>query len=120
MATKTAEGVADAGRAAFAALAHLVRRRFEAQPSGSVALAQAAAQPTDDNRVQVLQNQLELAVAEDPEFRRQLGILWQELQPHLIANADGVVNNVSGSVGGHVVQARDIHGGVSFGTSEPT
>jgi hypothetical protein len=41
------------------------------------------------------------------------------LSPHLVPNADGVVNNFSGPVAGNVMQARDVHGGISFEQTEP-
>jgi hypothetical protein len=119
LATKAAEGLAEGGKAAFAALATLVRRRFEGRPTGMVALVEAEADPSDRERVRSLQGELEVAVLEDPEFGVRLQALWRDFQPHLIANADGVVNNVTGTVGGSVVQARDVHGGISFGNAAP-
>jgi hypothetical protein len=56
------------------------------------------------------------AVAEDPEFDAELRDLWRALSPHLDASHGGVVNSVSGTVEGNLVQARDVHGGISFGT----
>lgn len=119
LATKAAEGLAEGGKAAFAALARLVRRQFEGHTSATVALVEAEAYPADDDRLRSLHDELVLAAAEDPEFRAQLQNLWRDLSPHLIANAGGVVNTISGSVEGHVVQARDVHGGISFGNTEP-
>jgi hypothetical protein len=119
LATKAAEGLAEGGRAAFAALARLVRRQLDGRPSGTVALVEAQAHPTDPDRIRTLRDELALAGAEDPTFREEMQALWRDLSPHLIANADSVINTVSGEVAGHVVQARDIHGGISFGQSEP-
>ena len=119
LATKTAEEVAEGGRAVFAALGQLIRRRFEGHSSGTVALVEAEAHPTDSERIQALRNELALATAGDSEFEAQLRSLWQALSPYLAAGADGVVNNVSGSVNGNVVQARDVHGGISFGNPAP-
>ena len=120
LATKAAEGLAESGKSAFAALARLVRHRFEERPSGTMALLEAETHPDDGERIRSLQHELELAVVEDPEFLAQLRLLWRELSPQLIATSDGVVNNVTGSVAGNVVQARDVHGNISFGNPGPS
>jgi len=100
LATKTAEGLAAGGKAAFEALVRLVRRKFhDPESSGSEVLHQA----------------LTRAVAEDPEFEVELRDRWQDLAPHLDARSRDMINNVSGPVSGNVVQARDVHGGISFG-----
>ncbi|MER7279633.1 hypothetical protein ABT369_34840 [Dactylosporangium sp. NPDC000244] len=44
--------------------------------------------------------------------------LWRELSPHLIAGHGGVTNSVYGIVEGNVVQARDVHGGITFGGAD--
>ena len=120
LATKAAEGIAELGRSAFTALAQLVRRRFDGHPAATVALIEAETSPDDKERIRSLQTQLERAVAADPEFGAQLALLWSELVPHLNATSDGVVNYVTGSVEGNVVQARDIRGNIMFGNSGPT
>ena len=119
LATKTAEGVAAGGRAAFEALARLVRRRFAGRPSARVALADSEALTGADSlreiRIEILREALAQAVADDPAFEAELREPWQALSTHLNASEGGVINSVSGTVEGNVVQARDIHGGISFG-----
>lgn len=119
LATKAVEGLAEGGKAAFAALARLVWRRFQGRGSAQVALAEAEADPTDDTRIQSLREELAQATADDPAFDHELRRLWRDLSPQPAASADGVVNNLTGSVGGNVVQARDVHGGISFGEASP-
>jgi hypothetical protein len=55
------------------------------------------------------------AAAEDPAFEAELRGLWREIMPYLNASDGGVVNTVSGTVEGNLVQARDVHGGIAFG-----
>lgn len=59
----------------------------------------------------------ELAVAEayDPEFGERLREEWTAVQAQSTASGDGVANTIGGSVSGNVVQARDIHGDITFG-----
>ncbi|MET7425380.1 hypothetical protein [Dactylosporangium sp. NPDC005555] len=115
LATRAAEGLAGGGGAAFEALAQLVRRAFRGRASAQAALTQAEADPADEARIGTLQQALAEAVAEDPAFETDLQAVWRDLSPHLTADYGGVANNVSGTVEGNVVQARDVHGGISFG-----
>ncbi|WP_203862727.1 hypothetical protein [Plantactinospora mayteni] len=119
LAAKAVEGLTEGGKAAFAALARLVKRRFQGHGSSQAALAEAEADPADDTRIQSLREELAQATAEDPTFGHELQRLWRDLVPHLVAGTDGIVNHFSGSVGGNVVQARDVHGGISFGDASP-
>ncbi|WP_432839361.1 hypothetical protein [Dactylosporangium sp. CA-092794] len=115
LAAKGAETLAEGGRTAFKALARLVRRRFEGRVSARAALSEAEADPADVSRVGVLRQALTQAAAEDPPFAADLRDLWQTLLPHLNAGDGDLVNSLFGHVEGNVVQARDIHCGVSFG-----
>jgi hypothetical protein len=47
LATKAAEGLAGGGRAAFEALARVVRRAFQGRPSARIALVDAEADPAN-------------------------------------------------------------------------
>ena len=116
LATKTAEGLAAGGRAAFEALARLVRRRFEDRTAAQAALDEAETCSAKDVRIEILRQALAQAVADDPAFEAELRDRWRALSPHLNASEGGVINSVSGTVEGNVVQARDVHGGISFGT----
>jgi hypothetical protein len=103
----------------FEALARLVRRKFKGRAAAEAALAETEADPEADTarglRVEVLGEALAQAVADDPAFETELRDRWLALSPHLTAGDGGVINSVSGIVEGNVVQARDVHGGVSFG-----
>jgi hypothetical protein len=115
LATKTAEGLAAGGRAAFEALARVVRRRFEGRASAQAALAEAGTDSTKDARIEILRQELAQAIADDPDFEAELRERWRALSPHLNAGGNSVINSVSGTVEGNVVQARDVTGGISFG-----
>ncbi|MEV6632217.1 hypothetical protein AB0M54_15840 [Actinoplanes sp. NPDC051470] len=124
LATKTAEGLAAGGRAAFEALARLVRLRFEDRTSTQAALDEAeedaGTDSANDDRIETLRQELAQAVADDPAFEVELRDRWRALSPHLNASEGGVINTATGTVEGNVVQARDVHGGISFGASRRT
>ncbi|MFI6075823.1 hypothetical protein ACIA5C_30145 [Actinoplanes sp. NPDC051343] len=115
LATKTAEGLAAGGRAAFDALVRLVRRRLE-RPGSVLELPEAGADASNATSIDIVRQQLANAAAHDPEFEAQLSELWRNLLPHLEARDGGVINTVAGNVEGNAVQARDVHGGISFGS----
>lgn len=115
LAAKAAEGLTEGGRAAFEALARLVQRAFQGRASAQAALTDAETDPADETRIEELQRALAQTAAEDPAFETDLRGAWRELAPHLTASDSAVANNVSGTVEGNVVQARDVHGGISFG-----
>jgi hypothetical protein len=114
--SKAVDGLSEGGKAAFAALARLVRRKLGAEALTQTDGALAGTQLSDEDRHHALSVALQQAMAEDPLFAADLVRLWQGAQEGRIADAQpGVLNTVSGDVDGTVVQARDIHGGISFG-----
>jgi hypothetical protein len=115
VAGKLTETLTAGAKAALGNLVQLVKKRFAGDDAAQHALTEAEKAPDDADRVTALANQLERLAAEDPKFAEQLRGLWSQTSVHLHAETGGVVNEVSGSVSGHVVQARDIQGGVSFG-----
>ena len=115
LAGKLVDGLAEAGKATFQGLVRLVLRRFRSDPAAQSALVATEADPSDPGCRGRLRAALERLTAEDPDFDAELRALWSDLQPHLAAASGGVVNNISGDVSGGVVQARDVHGGISFG-----
>jgi multidrug resistance efflux pump len=120
LAGKAAVAAASGGASALRSMLDLVKRKFSTDPEAAKALDDAQAQPEDDGKIDALGAALDRAARDDPEFAQQLRSLWgqaqgDQAQVELIAHHDGVVNQVSGTVGGHVVQARDITGGVSLG-----
>jgi len=118
LATKAAEGLSEAGRAAFRRLARRVRSRLDAEPDGALTLASAERHPDDERVVELLAATLSATARRDPAFGAEMARLWSEVQDGaVVATHDGVVNQQSGTVGGNVVQARDVSGGIRFGAS---
>lgn len=115
--TKAAEGLTEAGKEAFAALARLVRRKLNDDPDALSALGHTADQTDEGVRTQRLGEALERIATRDPAFADELARLWSGMRGEGVTAADsGVVNQISGAVSGTVVQARDVHGGISFGS----
>ncbi|MCW6009387.1 hypothetical protein K1W54_33315 [Micromonospora sp. CPCC 205371] len=109
VAGKLAEGISDAGRAAFGALTRAVRGKMCGDPADSAALSAAEARPDDTALVERLAAALDEACARDRAFRDELTVLWTA------ARDGGVANTIGGAVHGHAVQARDVHGGIRVG-----
>ncbi|AXK35630.1 hypothetical protein DVA86_26335 [Streptomyces armeniacus] len=97
-----------AGQSAWTSLVSLVRRTLgrEAEP----------ATPEDSEAVRVLEGRLVERAGADPEFARQL-CEWAEAHRELLPDGGAVHNTIGGDacVHGPVIQARDIHGDISFG-----
>jgi hypothetical protein len=91
-------------------LYELVKRRFVGRPEAEQALDAATGAAADSPEVVALSTRLAAEEAADPGFAAELRNTWQQVS----AERGGVVNQISGTVSGKVVQARDIEGGVSF------
>jgi hypothetical protein len=117
LATKAAEVAADGVRSAMGALIRLVRSQFAGDKAAAVALDAAQAAPQDLAAVQELARVLERAGAADAAFAAQVRALWPELRAELSAADGETVNSSTGTVGGHLIQARDLHveGGLLLG-----
>ncbi len=120
LAGKAAGAAVSGGRSALRALIELVRRKFATEKDVLDAIEsrerpETAAGTGSEPAAEVLGAALERAAADDPEFADQLRRLWDQAKTELHADHGGVVNEVSGTVSGHVVQARDVTGGISFG-----
>jgi hypothetical protein len=110
VAAKGVEAVADGGRGAITALTRLVRDRLGRGARDRAALADAVAHPDDAQRCERLASVLADVASLDPAFGERLRATWAAVS----TGSDGVVNQISGRVGGHVVQARDVRGDISF------
>src|SRR5262249_44758370 len=98
LATKAATGLYD-----------LVKKKFSKDPEGTKALEAAETAPQDAEPVKDLAERLAVAQEADPEFAEALRAAWEQR-----AESGGVINQITGTVHGKVVQARDIHGNISF------
>lgn len=117
LAGKAAEAVFEGGRSAWAALVRLVRDRFGQDNAAAAALEAARQQPADPQRVRELAAALERVAAVDRSFAAGMRALWPQASAELSAQEGGTVNVSGGSVGGHLIQARDLHidGGLDLG-----
>jgi hypothetical protein len=114
--TKTMDGLTEAGRAAVGALVRLVRRRLGATDASREILMRAESEPANDTNRKALAETLARSVADDQVFADELERRWLSLPVEWRAPTQGpTFNRIEGDIRGNVVQARDIHGGISFG-----
>lgn len=119
LAGKAAEAAVQGARGGWGALVRLVRQRFSGDLAAAAALQAAGGRPSDQAAVRELARMLERAAAADAGFAARLRSLWPEASAELAsqAGAGDVVNTVTGTVGGHLIQAGDLHveGGLRLG-----
>jgi hypothetical protein len=91
----------------------LVKDKFSGDPEATAVLEAAEGAAEDSAEVRALATRLSTAEAKDPEFAQRLRREWAQA-PSNRAETGGVANTLSGTVSGKVVQARDVHGNISF------
>jgi hypothetical protein len=64
--------------------------------------------------IEILREGLAQAVADDSAFEAEPRNRCRALSPHLSTGEGSVVNSVARTVEGNVVQAREVHGDISF------
>ena len=97
---------------AAGALFDLVKAKLSKRGSADVAALEAAAGAAPESaEVGRLAQVLEVAQQEDGEFAEQLRAEWQKFTQ---ASTGSVTQTISGTVNGHVVQAQNIQGGITF------
>jgi hypothetical protein len=107
--------LAEGAKAAYSALTGLVRQKLVRTPGAPDALEAAQGDPSEV-RLRELRTALAAAMSEDPAFGAEVRRLWGQVESQRVDGADAVVNTLSGRVTGNVVQARDVQGGISFGS----
>jgi hypothetical protein len=117
LAGKAAESALAGAQSACAALVRTVRERFGRDKEAAAALDAACSRPDDGAAVAELAAALERVAATDASFAAQLRGLWPRVSQELSAREGGVVSSVTGTVGGHLIQARDlkVDGGLHLG-----
>jgi hypothetical protein len=117
VAGRATEAAVDASKTALNALVRLVRERLGRSKPGQRAIQRADAAPENRAFVEELAQALEDAASADLGFAVQVRLLWPQAQTELHAQQGGVINTSTGTVGGHLVQARDMHveGGLHLG-----
>jgi hypothetical protein len=104
---RAAEGVGgEAGQAAWAGLSSLVRRAFGREPDRPPV--------SDEASAGALAAELLERARRDPEFAAELRAWFAEAETAGGGNVENVIQG-DAQVRGPVVQARDIHGSISFG-----
>lgn len=103
-----------AGKGA-SSLYELVKSKLADRRSAAAALSAAEGRPADSVEVGVLAGHLDAVADEDPQFHERLVAAFTATRAEQSATTGGVNNQISGTVAGNVVQARDINGNVSFG-----
>ncbi|WP_422756280.1 hypothetical protein [Micromonospora sp. WMMD708] len=106
--------LAQGGREAVGSLVTFLRERFRHEPAAQAAIERAFAEPSPA-ATRLLAAVVADEAQRDPGFAAEFHDRWARVEATLAAGTGGVVNSVSGDVSGPVVQARDIHGGISFG-----
>jgi hypothetical protein len=94
----------------------LVKRRFGRDPKAQEALDAAADDPTSEERVLALAEEITRLEQLDADFAREVRAGWEAEQAKAgpVAQDDGVVNQISSSVVGRSFQGRDVQGDVRF------
>ena len=117
VAGQAAELAVQGGKEACAALVRLIRERFSHDKAATAALEAARGQPAQDAAVADLARALERLTSQDAAFADRIRELWPLARAELSASDGGVVHSATGSVGGHLMQARDVKvtDGLRFG-----
>ncbi|MFI7517848.1 hypothetical protein ACIBVK_30635 [Micromonospora echinofusca] len=110
----TATELAQGGQLAVAALVDFLRDRFRREPEAQKVIEGLLHQPTQDT-THTLAELLDREALRDPAFGAEFQARWERTNAAVAAGPDSVANSISGDVSGPVVQARDVHGGISFG-----
>ncbi|MEV0326950.1 hypothetical protein AB0H63_10950 [Micromonospora echinospora] len=111
----TTTELAQNGRVAVSALIDFLRDRFRREPEAREAIEAALHQPSPD-AARLLAELLHREALRDPAFGAEFHTRWEQADKAVAASLGGVANSISGDVSGPVVQARDVHGGISFGS----
>jgi hypothetical protein len=117
VASKATDSLMHGGKNACAALVRFVRDRFSHDKAAAAVLEKAQSDPENEAAIAALAQAIERLALADAEFESRLRELWPAAEAELSASEGGVVNSATGSVGGHLMQARDVRveGGLHFG-----
>lgn len=111
LAGQAATALGAAGRAAVQKIRDLLGNRAARDPGTQAALE--AARPDEPETVRALARRLDQVAHDDPELAELISSARTVLHQELTAGEGGVVNENRGTVQ-NLVQARDIHGGITF------
>lgn len=97
-----------------ATLYDIVKKKFVGSPEATAALEEARTGDPDSPQVYALSEELARAERADPAFAAELRTVWGQVSVQQRAGSGSVANQISGTVTGKVLQARDIQGGVNL------
>lgn len=102
-----------AGEQLWESLSSVVRRLFGRRSTSVEAVKRLGERPGDADSIRALAQALVDDSGRDPQAAAQLRH-WIASAEETIAADERVTNTVSGDVRGNVLQARDIHGNITF------
>jgi thioredoxin-like negative regulator of GroEL len=102
-----------AGERLWDSLSSTVRRLFGRQSTSVEAVKRLGERPGDADAIHALAQALVLDAGRDPRAAAELRH-WVASAQRTLTGDDHVANTISGEVHGNVVQARDIHGNITF------
>jgi hypothetical protein len=101
------------GEQLWNSLSSVVRRVFGRQSTSVEAVKRLGERPGDPDSIRALAQALVDDSSRDPHAAAQLRH-WVAGAQRTLSEDDRVTNTVRGEVSGNVVQARDIHGNITF------
>jgi hypothetical protein len=102
-----------AGEQLWESLSSVVRRLFGRRSTSVEAVKRLGERPGDADSIRALAQALVDDSSRDPQAAAQLRH-WVASAEETIAAHERVTNTVTGDVRGNVLQARDIHGNITF------
>jgi hypothetical protein len=102
-----------AGEQLWESLSSVVRRLFGRRSTSVEAVKRLGERPGDNDSIRALAQALVDDSSRDPQAAAQLRH-WIASAEETIAADQRVTNTVTGDVRGNVLQARDIHGNITF------
>jgi hypothetical protein len=102
-----------AGEQLWDSLSSVVRRVFSRRSTSVEAVKRLGERPGDPDSIKALAQALVTDTSHDPQAAAQLRH-WLVAAEHTISEEERVTNTVTGDVRGNILQARDIHGNITF------
>ncbi|GAA0515987.1 hypothetical protein GCM10011581_47470 [Saccharopolyspora subtropica] len=113
LAGQVATALGAAGTRALEKVRELLRRRSQSDPETKAALEAAEQDSAGPEQITALAERLDQVCAEDAQFAEELRAEGAEVYKEISASENSVVNVNHGKVR-NLIQAREIHGGITF------
>ena len=102
-----------AGEQLWDSLTSVVRRTFGRRSTSVEAVKRLGERPGDAESIKALAEALVADASRDPQGAAQLRH-WVAMAERTISQDESTTNTITGNVNGNVLQARDIHGDITF------